>query len=54
MQHEEPRESPGSDGDRSFSTLANLAFIALMVSAFAIMIAGILLGPRTGLVHPEL
>jgi hypothetical protein len=58
MQHEEPCKSPGNadsgELDQPSWTLANLAFAALMAVALAIMIAGILLGPQTGLVHPEL
>ncbi|HEV7224047.1 MAG TPA: hypothetical protein VGN42_15165 [Pirellulales bacterium] len=54
MQHEELRESLAGEPDRSFWTLANLAFVALMTFATAILIAGILLGPKTGLVQAEL
>lgn len=56
MQHEDSREPLAGAGDsaRSFWTLANLAFVALMAFAMAILIAGILLGPKTGLVQAEL
>jgi cytochrome b561 len=58
MQHDEARQSLGGAGtdepSRASWTFADLAFVALMVIAFAIMITGILLGPQTGLVHPEL